>query len=88
VFILSRAAMENLSRTIIVWDAIINKITTRSLAQKVERISTMFPQDATERYRTFLKKFPNLANRVPLQYVASYLGITKHSLSRIRKNIR
>ena len=88
VLILSKATMENLSQTIIVWDAIISKVTTKALAQKMERIMAMFPQDATERYLTFLEKYPNLANRIPLQFIASYIGITKHSLSRIRKNIR
>ncbi|QEE50103.1 Crp/Fnr family transcriptional regulator [Flavobacterium alkalisoli] len=88
ILILSKAVMDNLSQTIIIWDNIIHKITTKGMAQKVQRLSSMFPQDATERYLSFLEKFPNLANRVPLQYIASYLGITKHSLSRIRKNIR
>jgi len=86
VVILSKEAMDNLSNTIINWDKIWNKITIKALAEKVGRISTMFPQDATERYNFFLEKFPNLANRIPLQYIASYIGITKHSLSRIRRN--
>lgn len=45
-------------------------------------------EDATEPYLKFLTNFPTLANRVPLSYLASYLGITQSSLSRIRKNIR
>lgn len=45
-------------------------------------------QDVKESYLSFLEKFPQLANRIPLSYLASYLGITQSSLSRIRKNIR
>ena len=45
-------------------------------------------ENATERYLSFLEQFPQLVNRVPLSYIASYLGITQQSLSRIRKNIR
>jgi hypothetical protein len=45
-------------------------------------------EDATTRYLLFLKKFPALANRVPLAYIASYLGITQQSFSRIRRNIQ
>lgn len=43
-------------------------------------------QTATERYLAFLKEYPDLNQRVPLRYVASYLGVTPTQLSRIRKN--
>lgn len=39
---------------------------------------------ATERYERMVKDFPDLYNRVNLGYVASFLGITLPSLSRIR----
>lgn len=85
--VFSKEAMKELSMTIIGWDDIINKITSRGLAEKVNKISAMMAEDATERYRNFFTKFPTLANRIPLSYLASYLGITQSSLSRIRKNI-
>ena len=87
VLILSKEAMENLSNTIIVWDSMIGKITAKALAEKVKRVSLMMPQDATKRYTFFLENFPNLANRVPLQYIASYIGVTKSSLSRLRRQM-
>ncbi|SFW73510.1 Crp/Fnr family transcriptional regulator [Chitinophaga sancti] len=86
--VLSREVMDELSMTIITWDPIIAKITAKSLAEKVNRISPMMAEDATERYLMFLRNFPALANRIPLSYLASYLGITQSSLSRIRRNIR
>lgn len=85
---LSKTAMEEFSMTIIGWDAIINKITAKAMFEKVNRISPMMTADATERYLTFLNNFPALANSIPLSYVASYLGVTQSSLSRIRRNIR
>lgn len=39
---------------------------------------------AEKRYKRFIETRPNLANRVPLKYVASYLGMTLETLSRIR----
>jgi len=87
-FVLSKNAMRELSMTIIEWDNIIAKITSKGLADKVNKISPMMSEDAKERYLSFLEKFPNLANRIPLSYLASYLGITQSSLSRIRRNIR
>lgn len=40
-----------------------------------------------ERYEALLKEQPHLIQRVPLQYIASYLGITAVSLSRIRNKL-
>ena len=42
---------------------------------------------ATDKYREFIKRYPDLALYVPQQYIASYLKITPQSLSRIRKTI-
>jgi CRP-like cAMP-binding protein len=78
---------QELLNTIIGWDAIVNRIIAKALIQKVERRSPLFTEDATERYLKFLDIYPNVVNRVPLSYIASYLGITQSSLSRIRKNI-
>lgn len=88
LIIFSREALEELSATIIVWDSIINQITAKSLIDKVNRLSPMLNEDAKVRYLNFLEKFPQVANRIPLSLLASYLGITQSSLSRIRKNIR
>ena len=43
--------------------------------------------DAKERYLKLLQTKPEIINQVPLKFIASYLGITKYSLSRIRKEI-
>jgi CRP-like cAMP-binding protein len=83
----SKTAMKELSMTIITWDQIIAKISAKGLADKVNRISPMMHTEATERYLDFLAKFPGLANRIPLSYLASFLGITQSSLSRIRKGL-
>lgn len=85
---ISKTVFEELSMTIIEWDNIIAKITAKAMADKVNKISPMMAEDATERYLSFLEKFPKVAHRIPLSYLASYLGITQSSLSRIRKNIR
>lgn len=42
---------------------------------------------AEERYVEFLKKYPTIPQRVPQQQIASYLGITPESLSRIKSNL-
>lgn len=85
--VLSKEAMNELSMTITTWDKIIAKIVAKGFAEKVNKISPMMTEDAGERYLKFLANFPTLANRIPLSYLASYLGITPSSLSRIRKKI-
>ncbi|MGN6531975.1 MAG: hypothetical protein ACTHK0_09505, partial [Ginsengibacter sp.] len=39
---------------------------------------------AKERYRYFEKHFPQLLNRVKLEYIASYLDLSRRSLARAR----
>lgn len=87
LIIFSRKDWKELLNMIIGWDIIVYKIISKALQQKVERRSRLVSENATIRYLKFLETYPMVANRVPLSYVASYLGITQSSLSRIRKNI-
>ena len=87
LYVFSAESLYKLSSTIIIWDSLINKVTSKALLEKVHRISPMLAEDAKTRYLEFFKRFPQVANRVPLSYLASYIGITQHSLSRIRREI-
>ncbi|MGL6037702.1 MAG: Crp/Fnr family transcriptional regulator [Soonwooa sp.] len=51
------------------------------------RVNALISTTAEERYLDFLKKYPNIMLRVPQWMVASYLGITPESLSRVRKEL-
>ncbi len=86
--VLKRKDLLELASTIVGWDKITSQITTKAFLDKVNRISPMLAEDATTRYKNFLEQFPQLASRIPLSYLASYLGITQQSLSRIRSKIR
>jgi len=88
LLVFSKRDWQELLDTIIPWEAIVHKIISKALRQKVERRSPLVSEDATTRYLMFLETYPNVVNRIPLSYVASFLGITQSSLSRIRKNIR
>ena len=52
-----------------------------------KRVSMRESTTAKERYKELISKHPNIAKRVPLLSIASYLGITAESLSRIRGNM-
>lgn len=87
LLVFSRQDWEELSHTIIGWDNIKNKMVQLCMFQK-SRKAPVISQDATTRYLEFLENYPSLTNRIPLAYIASYLGVTQQSLSRIRKNVR
>lgn len=52
-----------------------------------ERLYLLRKQNAQERYLFFLENYPALVQRLPLKYIASYLGMNLETLSRIRKKI-
>ncbi len=51
-----------------------------------QRIDTLQLMTAKERYNAFLLSYPELINRVPLGYLASFLGMNQVTLSRIRNS--
>jgi CRP/FNR family transcriptional regulator, anaerobic regulatory protein len=51
------------------------------------RVESFMFMDAEQRYLDILKNQPKILDRVPLYHIASYLGIERESLSRIRKKI-
>ena len=67
---------------------LITGITTQALLDKIQVRNSYLGEDASLRYRNFLLRQPDIALRVSLADIASYLGITQQSLSRIRKNMR
>jgi CRP/FNR family transcriptional regulator, anaerobic regulatory protein len=77
-----------LYETIPYFKALIDGITQQALYDKIQIRNAYMGEDATTRYQKFIVRQPDIALRVPLSDVASYLGITQQSLSRIRKNIR
>lgn len=61
------------------------KLAERELIKVEARIISSELFSATERYSELMKNAPSLIQRVPLKFIASYLGMTPVSLSRIRK---
>jgi CRP-like cAMP-binding protein len=52
-----------------------------------KRISLLLGATAEQRYMDFIKLYPDLMLRVPQWMIASYLGVTPESLSRVRKEL-
>ncbi len=51
------------------------------------RVMMLMSQTAEERYQEFIKTYPDILLRVPQTLIASYLGITPESLSRVRREL-
>jgi CRP-like cAMP-binding protein len=65
-------------------ERLFRKIFEAGYLETVHRIEGIQFHTAKERYNTLLQEAPDLLKRVPLKHIASYLGITQVSLSRIR----
>jgi CRP-like cAMP-binding protein len=59
----------------------------RHAAAKDQRIVSSLSASAEERYLEFLRVYPSIAQRVPQSMLASYLGMTPETVSRIRRNL-
>ena len=59
-----------------------------SMATLARREATLLMDSAERRYQAFIAAEPELARRLPLHQIASYLGITTVALSRIRRRLK
>jgi CRP-like cAMP-binding protein len=84
---ISRDDMEEIYAKIPKTESYIRKKLERSFVSFQKRILANLSQSAKERYLNFTKEYPNIEQYVKNYHIASYLGITTESLSRIRKEI-
>lgn len=61
-----------------------NTLIRKSYIETIKRLESLQFQSAQERYEDLLENSPQVVRQLPLKHVASYLGITQVSLSRIR----
>ena len=65
-------------------ERLFRKIFEAGYVDTVNRMEGIQFHTAEERYKALLEEAPDLLKRVPLKHIATYLGITQVSLSRIR----
>ena len=87
IYILKRSVLESLFLQDINIDNWGRKFAEMEFLQTEERFIPLLFTTAAERYEELLKKQPHLFLRIPLECLASYLGITPVSLSRIRAKV-
>jgi CRP-like cAMP-binding protein len=62
-------------------------IIQNNLVATQKRLLQSLAESAEEKYHRFLRIYPDCAARVPQHMIASYLGITRETLSRVRRQI-
>jgi CRP-like cAMP-binding protein len=66
---------------------LINQVNQQRMLEKIRLKNAYSGEDAVARYKVFLSEESEIAYRVPLNYIASYLNVTPQSLSRIRRSL-
>lgn len=80
----SKQDFEELQELVPSLKAVRQKLDDRHFVASQNRILSNISDTAEQRYETFINTYPDIFNRVPLRMVASYLGLTRETLSRIR----
>ena len=66
------------------WQSLGLVMTEKECLRLSYRTTSLSFETASEKYKTLLENEPELLLRVPIQHIASYLGVTRETLSRIR----
>jgi CRP-like cAMP-binding protein len=69
------------------FNEVIRKMDDRNNIANQKRIASSISATAAKRYADFISTHPDFLNRFPQHFIASYLGIAKETLSRIRKQL-
>jgi CRP-like cAMP-binding protein len=83
IYWMSAADLEKIRQDAPLYNLILDKVVERQ-SEFMRHFFTFLKDSPQQRYEDLLKNKPEIIRRVPLQYIASYLGITQVSLSRIR----
>lgn len=78
---------EDLFQEIPKLERLFRKMLEKALVSSQKRIVRNFSQTAREQYLFFKKQYPTIEQRVPQYMIASYLGITKEFLSKIKSQL-
>lgn len=87
VLLWSKENFERLKSEIPAFHALEAQLGGHYLDAQVNRLYTAISHSAEERYHAFVKAFPDFYQRIPLHMIASYLGVSRETLSRIRKQV-
>lgn len=87
VLLITQPAMEEMLQAVPVMERYMRILMQNSLISMQRRIACTLGTQAEERYLGFTAEHPTIGQRVPQHMLASFLGMTPETLSRIRKQL-
>lgn len=84
ILLLKKEDFDMLRKTVPAFNEFVNDTLKKNVVVLQERIHASISLSADEKYNNFILKYPSISNRVPLHMVASYLGVSAETLSRVR----
>lgn len=87
LFVIEKDDYTKIGRTVPSWPAMEKLFLSKCFIVLEDRILQHLSLSAEQRLNRFFKNSPELFNQVPLQYLASMLGMTPETLSRLRKKM-
>lgn len=87
LLVISKEKIDQLESTSPNWLRLFKLIAENEYLKMEKRVFMLQRESAETRYHDLLENHPEYLHSIPLNYLASYLGITPRHLSRIRKSI-
>jgi CRP/FNR family transcriptional regulator, anaerobic regulatory protein len=84
---LSKEHLEKIVKSNSKFETLFTKILAEDLASVLNNQQNMKEQSVEERYLSLEQKYPRAFQRIPVKYIAGYLGIEPESLSRLRRRL-
>jgi len=87
LWVIKKSAIDKLAAESLIWTKYLKMIAEQQYLELEKRIFQLQKETAIQRYLTLIQNQPEFIQQIPLNYLASYLGITQRHLSRIRSEI-
>ena len=87
LLLITRHSQEELLKRVPKYETYSRMQMTGAYMAMQKRITSILSMTIEERYLSFIGIYPNIVQRVPQHMIASYLGLTPETLSRVRKKI-
>jgi len=87
ILVIKKEVIQKLSSHSLKWTIFLKIIAEQQYLELESRIFQLQRDSALKRYKSLIENQPTYIQKLPLQYLASYLGITQRHLSRIRNEV-